>query len=310
MKKKNRRIASKIKRLNIVLAKIAPFNKCQKNIFIFNYENRTLSSLFNTRCRASALLEASLIFPLFLYAVFSLIYIILTLNTRMLVDKAAYNTVRSLGKYSYLAANLSGDKGEKEAKLNNLEILAGAKSILYSELGDEFGQNHHIVGGTAGITVLGSKLDEKTGLYEIRINYLIKNPFDIFGLGISRISQTYSQELWLGKEKAGEWNQNDQDTIVYITNTGEAYHKTRSCWTINPKPRMVAVAEIASLRSESGEKYRPCEVCKKNSSQGVYITNYGNRYHSSSTCREILKDVYAVKLSSVGGRRKCKECWK
>lgn len=30
MKKKNRRIASKIKRLNIVLAKIAPFNKCQK----------------------------------------------------------------------------------------------------------------------------------------------------------------------------------------------------------------------------------------------------------------------------------------
>lgn len=45
MKKKNRRIASKIKRLNIVLAKIAPFNKCQKNIFIFNYENRTLSSL-------------------------------------------------------------------------------------------------------------------------------------------------------------------------------------------------------------------------------------------------------------------------
>ena len=100
------------------------------------------------------------------------------------------------------------------------------------------------------------------------------------------------------------------DEIVFITPEGTVYHRSRDCTYLRLSIRQLPYNALEDARNQSGGKYAPCEYCIHSGWSGstVYITNYGNRYHSTKNCRGLKRTVMAVPLSEVGGRRCCSRC--
>ena len=71
---------------------------------------------------------------------------------------------------------------------------------------------------------------------------------------------------------------------------------------------MVQGKEISGLRNESGGRYYACEHCGGKGGGPAYITDYGDRYHSSLSCSGLKRTVYAVPLSEVIGKGACSKC--
>lgn len=100
------------------------------------------------------------------------------------------------------------------------------------------------------------------------------------------------------------------DEIVFITPEGAVYHRNRDCTYLKLSIRQLPYSSLEGARNQSGGKYAPCEYCIPGGWSGsmVYITDYGNSYHSIRNCRGLKRTVMAVPLSKVGGRRCCSRC--
>ena len=64
---------------------------------------------------------------------------------------------------------------------------------------------------------------------------------------------------------------------------------------------------VGSLRNADGARYTRCASCGMEGGT-VYITNYGNRYHSSLTCGGLKRMVYLIRLSEAQGYHACQKC--
>ena len=101
----------------------------------------------------------------------------------------------------------------------------------------------------------------------------------------------------------------EDEEIVYVTPTGRVYHRERNCTYLLPRVRALPAGELNRERNESGGRYYACETCRPGKSGTVYVTEYGNRYHSSRNCSTISRTVKEVKLSAVVGRMPpCSKC--
>lgn len=100
------------------------------------------------------------------------------------------------------------------------------------------------------------------------------------------------------------------DEIVFITPEGTVYHRSRDCSYLRLSIRQLPYSSLEEARNQSGGKYGPCAYCIRNGWSGstVYITDYGNSYHSIRNCQGLKRTVMAVPLSEVGGRRRCSRC--
>lgn len=106
----------------------------------------------------------------------------------------------------------------------------------------------------------------------------------------------------------------DASEIVYITENGEVYHRNRACRYLKIKTKEIQYHEVEYIRNMSGEKYKSCLKCIGRGKQPpsfntpVYVTDYGNRYHITNSCRAISRNVMAVLISEAGGKRACSKC--
>lgn len=116
---------------------------------------------------------------------------------------------------------------------------------------------------------------------------------------------------WVGYTKENFAN-GAKEEIVYLTPEGEVCHKSMDCSHLKLSVRSIGDKEIDEVRNLSGGKYTACEYCvKKGWSEGtVYITDYGNSYHSVAGCRGLKRTIMAVPYSEAGGRRMCSRCGK
>lgn len=253
---------------------------------------------------ASATLEASLVIPLYIYAVIAVIYIIQIMQVKSAVNRAAYNSIRALSKYAY--AYIQGSDSQKEVS------AAAAYAMLLKELGTDFADKHYIVGKNAGISVAGSKLLQSDNQLELTVTYAVKNPFDIFGVGIVTIHQKYVTQAWLGESfDEIQRSESSNKKMVYITEQGEVYHTNRNCTYIQLSVMNVQLDDIYAKRNQSGGKYYPCEkCCADERSAMVYITAYGDRYHQKSDCSILRRIVFKVPLEQVTDRQMCSKCKK
>lgn len=184
-------------------------------------------------------------------------------------------------------------------------MAAYAKGKVLSALNTDAAADRFIRYGRMGIRL--SQSDFSGNYIYLQADYRLRLPFGLFGKRDIPVTQRLKCRKWTGQAADG----GAQEEIVYITPAGSVYHRKRDCSYLNPSVSSTAKSGIGRLRNEDGGKYYPCESCMKGADAGcgtVYVTKFGDRYHSRRDCAKIRRNVLAVRLPEAGGRNACSKC--
>lgn len=286
-------------------------NRKQKGRFLglFNPPDGYVSTLekrapFATcRTKGSLTVEASLVLPLFIAALVALIFLIQVMQVQMRVQKALYEESRKLTGYGYFI-----EKIEIHNYLQNSLEAAYIKSQVIQVLGQEYLNNSRIVDGSKGFH-LNLAVNPENGLVDIALQYKMRVPFDLFGIGNVALISRARCHLWCGEqEETKVWDQE----MVFMTKNGTVYHLYENCSYLTTSVASTQLQKMGDIRSADGSKYYPCSNCCQKlleETQLVYYAKYGTRYHSLITCSQLNSNVYLVDRQAVIGKYPmCSKC--
>ncbi len=129
------------------------------------------------------------------------------------------------------------------------------------------------------------------------------------GFGSTFTAPVVYVRKWTGYNVLSPLDTNEEEEYVYITESGTAYHRSRTCSHLKVTINVIDISELALRRNDYGQRYTPCEKCGRGSSTGlIFITNKGDKYHNSASCSGLKRTIKTVKLSEVGGRGPCSLC--
>lgn len=240
-----------------------------------------------THLSGSYTLEAAIIFPLTVGFWMSIMLFFRILQIQTAVEQSIDYAGRITAVESSVVTNDTG-------------ILATAEGLFLKELNSYPLVDKYVLGGKYGISLLESDVSGDILVY--KAVYRVKLPVAFFAIKTIGIEQNSCHRKWTGRSDG----ETDSDSYVYVTETGEVYHLASSCNYLDLSIHGVEMAEIQGLRNKSGHKYSACScVAEKNL---IYITDYGERYHSRLDCSGIKRTVHMVKKSQVGSKRLCSKC--
>lgn len=260
-----------------------------------NFGRRSLHSDKETprysRFPAVFTLEAAVILPILACFFVSILFFFRAMQVQIEVQKALNDTGRQLAVCQ---------------TENSPASAAMAWGLLQKEMAGREEAKGYIFGGSAGISLLKSDF----GKDEVCLNaeYKIGLPIRMFGIDGLRVEQRAACRKWSGWNGGGA--DGTVDAWVYITETGTVYHTARTCTHLALSVHTVDYGQVAFLRNAEGEKYHACEHCGKGAvaGMGVFITDYGDCYHTDPGCSGIRRTVFMVRLSEAGGRAQCSRC--
>lgn len=115
---------------------------------------------------------------------------------------------------------------------------------------------------------------------------------------------------WIGYEGGSEDSKGLQpEEMIYVTVYGAVYHTDPACRHLDLSVKSVSQGSVENLRNQYGEKYHRCELCgEKAAGELVFITDTGNRYHTSEQCGGLKRTVRLVKKSDYADLPCCKDC--
>lgn len=249
----------------------------------------------NVRSRyshGSMTIEAALTVPLFLFAVLCLVYLLEIQAVKFSVSAAAYSAAKNAAEDIPIIS-----------VLNPIKL----KSDIVNAVGSERLDRSIVKGGSSGIHCWTSYYSEQDGMIHINVNYQIRLPFPGYTGTGTKIRHQFEVKAWTGYQRPGI--ESEDDTIVYITDTGIVYHTDYQCSALQLSVRYVPYSELPGLRNEDGGRYYACERCVHGDTMaGIYVTSYGGKYHNSLSCSGLKRSIRAVKKSEVSGRRACSRC--
>ena len=247
-----------------------------------------LSGLFRNKRNGSVTVEAAAAVPVFFLAVVTLLY--------LLEMMAVHTAVRSGLQYA-------GKKAAKETCVTQMLMPSRVEQDVVYAIGETRIGRSIIVGR---IDCSASRMSVRTGIGKLDAEYQVKIPVPIFGIRPVKCRETMKIKAWSGYEKEGLPDVGN-DT-VYVTETGLVYHKDYHCSHLDLSIRMTNMNAVPGLRNESGGRYYPCEHCIKGNVGKVYITDSGDRYHSSLSCSGLKRTIYAIPVSEAAGKGACSRC--
>lgn len=226
--------------------------------------------------KASYTVEAALVLPLFLFAAITVLSFCRILQVEWGVQTAMHEVVRG--------AAIAG------SALNPSEVvLAGSARAKILKDGVPV---KYIWGDMAGISFASSSVteDDITLVATYRINPLVPLP----GYKGFRIENRAYARRFTGFRPGSAGS---EETYVYVTPYGKAYHKDLRCPYLEPDIRCVMKDVVAGERNSSGHRYLPCPKCGRYGfGKILYVTTYGTVYHSRLDCPALKRTVKRVKL--------------
>lgn len=257
------------------------------------HKERTSSGPF--QFQGSMTLETALAFPLFLAAICAFVCLLEIADIRMNIYMGLWAAARESAQDVIISPILSKEKIE---------------TTMVRAIGEDRLARSMIEGGKEGLDCSGSRISYHDGMIHIKVSYRMKTPLPKWLSKEISCEDSLDIKGWTGYKGGIENAQ--EETLVFITETGSVYHTDYSCTYLNLSVQPVAAGEVENLRNESGGKYYPCSSCaKKNIEKGiVYITNTGDRYHLSLQCSKLKRKIYVVPLREVAGKGACSKCTK
>ncbi len=162
---------------------------------------------------------------------------------------------------------------------------------------------HYVRGNYLGLNYLDSTVTDNW--IDLKVSYWVSVPFPILSRFDWRYTQQAKARRWSGYEPETD---SYEDLMVYITPYGNAYHLSKSCPYLCPSIRAVARSAVAGERSEDGNRYYPCAKCGFFKSNYVFVTDYGEVYHTSLSCSGLKRTIRRVKLKEATGYHACPKC--
>lgn len=262
---------------------------------------------------ASLTVEASFAFPVFFFAVFYLLQMFTILRGELNIATAGISSAREVAAFSYAGERLTdGDDGIaskllqvfnhdviKDASVTGLLLLRCDRTLL--------GQ----AGMGEGYAGFWADTKEENGKTKVEIAYRVKQavPWVSNRSNYYRLRLVYKKWAGDGKRKSNE----GKEEIVYMTEHGTVYHTDRSCSHLSVAVSTAPAQEIEQKRNASGKAYGACSFCSPVLVPGgtVYITEHGTKYHGTSSCSAIKRNVKECSLEEVReDYRECSKCGK
>ena len=252
------------------------------------------ASYLQNQMGGSITVEAAVCVPLFLYAAICLIWM---LEIRV-IQLSVRGALQAAGKE--LAVELC------EVPLLIPSYLEG-KVVEY--IGEERLERSCIEDGVNGLHCEKSYLRGQNGVMELKAEYYVRLPVPVFMIPPIKQKEEIRVKSWVGYEKFGLLDSSNKK-IVYVTENGIVYHENYECPYLNPSIKVVSQSQIEELRNKDGGIYYPCSECMKFQVflGNIYITDYGDRYHSKIGCSSLKRIIYAVPISEVKGKGGCSKC--
>ena len=291
MKYKNNKERSRIRKMrNNLFSPSQPINHSVSERVSLSASTR-LEKLFRNKRKGSVTVEAAATVPLFFLAVVTLLY--------LLEMMAVHTAVRSSLQYA-------GKQAAKDTCITQMLMPSKVERDVVYAIGETRMERSIIAGGSSGMDCSASRMSVRTGIGTLNAEYQVKIPVPVFGIRPVKCRETMKIKAWSGYEKEGLSDMGN-DT-VYVTENGLVYHKDYHCSYLDLSIRMTHMGTVSDLRNESGGRYYPCEHCMKGNAGTIYITNFGDRYHSSLSCSGLKRTIYAIPVSEAAGKGACSKC--
>ena len=235
----------------------------------------------------SAVVEATLIIPVFLFAMLAIYSMCRCKLAEGIIYEAASETAEYMAEYSYLdEPNILMPDMVMSQYIDNKELV-----------------NESIDGGIKGINYFGTITRDSDNYVVLKVNYTLNVDIPMVPSLSKKRQIIIKQRAYIGEgEDNGKEECTDEDKYVYVTDNREVYHSNRNC------THLKLSIHQTSLKYAQNYGFSPCEFCGDKAENTVYITDKGGRYHSSKECSGLKRTVYIVKLSEVSGLPACSRC--
>ena len=262
-----------------------------KHFHLIFHKKSERASVFTSK--GGLTLEAALVIPIFFFAMLCFVFLFEMMAIRISVKNGLYSTGKELAEKAYVSTMIS---------------TPAIRQHIVEQVGEDRLNRSMIVGGTRGIDCGDSVSNWHTGVMNLSVKYTIEIPVLMFRIPAIPCEETLRVKGWTGYALQTEGEGSD---VVYVTDWGEVYHTDFSCTYLDVDVRGIIAGTIQDARNDSGGKYHACESCGKKTHCGIlYVTNYGNRYHTSLNCKKIKRNIYAVSIQDVLGMGGCSKCAK
>jgi len=258
--------------------------------------------------QGSITVEAAFSLPLFLAFSIQLISIIYLFQIHSVLTAALHQEVSALSLQMY-ALDMVGSGFTGADVLDDIYL----KEKVINRAGRNYLNQSMIKGGSGGIHITPQLFAGESGIQNqdmvgVLLTYQVEPLLDLLGFSGFTMACQCKMKAWTGYELPPDEVSAMEDIYVYVTENGTVYHTSRNCTYLSLSTRVVDADSIPVLRNDSGEKYYPCELCGDISQNQIFLTEQGNRYHSSVTCSGLKRTVRTVKLSEAGGKGPCSRC--
>lgn len=287
------------------LTKYKKYRKAKLSPLTFIASEKDTGTFFFAPLRGSLTVEAAVVLPLFLMVMVAVLRFGSVMGTAAQFGAALADTGKSMATAAYVT-KYGGDTGSVPG------IAAVALSEAYAQ-GKVMSQTEDTSMIKNANMLLSSFLSENETI-DLVLTYQLRTPFGLAKLPGNFFIQRARVRAWTGRsvsEGEGSGEGGTDGEYVYVTETGTVYHDDPECTHLKLSIRLVDSGSLSSLRNNDGGKYHACELCGEASPKGmVYITDEGNRYHSSLSCSGLKRTVRQVSKSEIGDLRACSRCGK
>lgn len=255
--------------------------------------------------RGSMTLEAACTLPLFLFAMLSVLQFSQIILTSSQLLAGMQDTAKEMAAYAYIQ-----EMGVSAGEGVPAELLRGGISAVYAKNRIRTRSRFAEEKGTFS---LAQSVFLKNEIIDVAVMYHPKQATALIPVPGIKAALRARVRAWTGRTGSGSGEEGQgegekKEETVYVTVTGKVYHKDENCSHIRLSIQTVSRDGLKTKRNASGQKYHACERCGGGSGSSVYVTAFGDRYHSSLSCSGLKRSVKEVPISQVKGWRVCTKC--
>ena len=233
----------------------------------------------------SMTVEAALVFPLFLFALYVVLCVSHILITSHEIQNGLTETARYAAKYAYT---------EKESVMS--ESVLKWQFMKYVDEESLF----YISGKAKGMRIMCCGEDRNEDVIRLQADAKLTLAIPFFSTYKIPIQEVVYQKKFIGYRDGESGIETGE--YVYVAETGSVYHTSLSC-------SHICIQVIPASAVTQLDKRTCCKHCMKDGRlHGDYATIYGDCIHNNINCSGIKRTIRLVKKEQITGMPMCTKC--